>query len=168
MPQYYNEINGVVFSKPVHWTQIQPQSIDLTLDDWIMVPKKTGGIPNVGDNYEDFFEVPKELSDYPFGFVISRGDFCLLRTAESIKVPHNVVGRLDGRSGMARLGLMIHATAHTINPGFNGRLVLECSVIGPFSIKLSPGDSVCQVSFSEIEHSYTRYNGKFQNQFLGE
>lgn len=58
-------------------------------------------------------------------FFLHPGELALATTLESVKLPANIIGWLDGRSSLARLGLMVHVTAHRIDPGWEGRIVLE-------------------------------------------
>ena len=83
-------------------------------------------------------------------FYLHPGELALGVTVERITVPDDVVGWLDGRSSLARLGLMIHITAHTIDPGWDGRITLEFANIGRFPLALRPGMRICAVSFEPL------------------
>ena len=91
---------------------------------------------------------PDELRN---GLVIAPGSFCLGVTEESIKIPNYLVGWLDGRSSLARLGLQVHVTAHRIDPGWDGKVVLEFYNCGPFPILLTPGMKIGALSFESID-----------------
>ena len=71
-------------------------------------------------------------------FFIHPGELALAATAETITVPDDLVGWLDGRSSLARLGLMVHVTAHRIDPGWSGAIVLECYNSGKLPLALRP------------------------------
>ena len=77
-------------------------------------------------------------------------------TLEYIALSDSYVGRLEGRSSLGRLGIQVHSTAGHIEPGFEGRLVLEISNVGLMPIALYPGMRICQVSFERLS-SPARY-----------
>lgn len=83
-------------------------------------------------------------------FYLHPGDFALGITVQKITLPTDIVGRLDGRSSLARLGLMVHATAHTIDPGWNGRITLEFFNCGRLPLALRPGMRICAISFEAL------------------
>lgn len=83
-------------------------------------------------------------------FYLHPGELALGVTMERLTVPDDLVGWLDGRSSLARLGLMIHITAHTIDPGWDGRITLEFANIGRFPLALRPGMRICAVSFEPL------------------
>ena len=80
-------------------------------------------------------------------FFIHPGELALAVTAETITIPDDLVGWLDGRSSLARLGLMVHVTAHRIDPGWSGVVVLECFNSGKLPLALRPGMAICAISF---------------------
>ncbi|MCU4137103.1 dCTP deaminase [Buchnera aphidicola (Sitobion miscanthi)] len=87
------------------------------------------------------------------------GSLVLSSTFENITVPNNLVGWLDGRSSLARLGLMIHATAHRIDPGWKGNIVLEMFNAGKLTLVLHPQIKVAALSFEMLSQSVLRpYN----------
>lgn len=80
-------------------------------------------------------------------------------TAESITLPDDIVGWLDGRSSLARLGLMVHVTAHRIDPGWSGSIVLECFNSGKLPLALRPGMTICALNFETLSGPAARpYN----------
>ena len=83
-------------------------------------------------------------------FFLHPGELALAATAETITVPHDLVGWLDGRSSLARLGLMVHVTAHRIDPGWSGAIVLECFNSGKLPLALRPGMAICAISFETL------------------
>ena len=90
---------------------------------------------------------------------ILQGDFVLAQTYEKIKVPRNMIARVEGRSTYARVGLSMHQTAPWIQPGWSGQIILELMNNGPLTIKLTPTkDRPCQLTFfkltSEVEEEY--------------
>ncbi|WAI11876.1 MAG: dCTP deaminase [Buchnera aphidicola (Macrosiphum albifrons)] len=87
------------------------------------------------------------------------GCLILSSTFENITIPNNLVGWLDGRSSLARLGLMIHATAHRIDPGWKGNIVLEMFNAGKLTLVLHPKIKIAALSFEVLSQSVLRpYN----------
>lgn len=82
--------------------------------------------------------------------VIQPGELLLGITAESVKIPTSLVGWLDGRSSLARVGLQVHATAHRIDPGWDGKIVLEFINAGPAPLQLTVGMKIGALSFETI------------------
>ena len=102
-------------------------------------------------------------------FVLHPGELALGITLESITLPDNLVGWLDGRSSLARLGLMVHVTAHRIDPGWSGNIVLEFFNSGKLPLALRPGMAIGAMSFETLtgpaERPYTkRENAKYRDQ----
>lgn len=79
--------------------------------------------------------------------IIEPGELLLGITAESVRIPTCLVGWLDGRSSLARVGLQVHATAHRIDPGWDGKIVLEFINAGPSPLRLTAGMKICAISF---------------------
>ena len=102
-------------------------------------------------------------------FIIHPGELVLAVTHESISLPRTIVGWLDGRSSLARLGLMVHVTSHRIDPGWHGQIVLECFNSGKVPLALAPMMKICAINFeqltSPVEYSYLdRTSAKYKNQ----
>lgn len=83
-------------------------------------------------------------------FFLHPGELALAVTAEAVTVPDDLVGWLDGRSSLARLGLMVHVTAHRIDPGWSGAIVLECFNSGKLPLALRPGMTICAINFETL------------------
>ena len=96
-------------------------------------------------------------------FFIHPGELALAVTAETITVPDDLVGWLDGRSSLARLGLMVHVTAHRIDPGWSGAIVLECYNSGKLPLALRPGMAICAISFETLTSPAIRSYSKRQD-----
>ena len=92
-------------------------------------------------------------------FIIHPGEFALGVTAETVGVGNDVVGRLEGKSSLGRLGIIIHATAGYLDPGNCLRLTLELSNIGGLPVKLYPGMPIAQMSFSPLSSACERPYG---------
>lgn len=102
-------------------------------------------------------------------FYLHPGELALAVTLESVTLPDSVVGWLDGRSSLARLGLMVHVTAHRIDPGWHGHIVLEFFNSGKLPLALRPGMVIGALSFEPMSGSADRpYNrrqdAKYKNQ----
>lgn len=102
-------------------------------------------------------------------FFLHPGELALAATLESVTIPDDLVGWLDGRSSLARLGLMVHVTAHRIDPGWHGQIVLEIFNSGKLPLALRPGMDICAINFetlsSAAEKPYNkRTDAKYQNQ----
>lgn len=100
-------------------------------------------------------------------FVLYPGQFALSSTREYVHLKHEgkLAARVEGRSSLARLGLVVHLTAPTIHAGFSGRIVLEMYNFGPYPLELPPGVNVCQLI---IERLGTTPSGKPTTQFQGQ
>ncbi len=102
-------------------------------------------------------------------FFLHPGELALAITHESITLPDNLVGWLDGRSSLARLGLMVHVTAHRIDPGWSGNIVLEFYNSGKLPLALKPHMKIGALSFETMTgpaaKPYTsREDAKYKNQ----
>ncbi|MFC3120230.1 dCTP deaminase [Agaribacter flavus] len=102
-------------------------------------------------------------------FFLHPGELALAVTYESVTLPSNIVGWLDGRSSLARLGLMVHVTAHRIDPGWSGNIVLEFFNSGKLPLALRPGMKIGAISFEVLsdycEKPYNaRTDAKYRNQ----
>lgn len=89
-------------------------------------------------------------------FFIHPGEFALAVTHESVTLPDNMVGWLDGRSSLARLGLMVHVTAHRIDPGWSGQVVLEFFNSGKLPLALRPLMKIGALSFELLDEACLR------------
>ena len=82
-------------------------------------------------------------------------------TLGSVTWPGNIVGWLDGRSSLARLGLMVHVTAHRIEPGWSGNIVLEFFNSGKLPLALKPGMKIGALSFEVLSGAAEKpYNAR--------
>ncbi|XBC39834.1 MAG: dCTP deaminase [Buchnera aphidicola (Chaetogeoica yunlongensis)] len=111
----------------------------------------------------------KEIVSNDNVFLLNPGVFVLAITFEKFIIPNNLVGWLDGRSSLARLGLMIHATSHRIDPGWKGNIVLECFNFGKTTLSLRPGMLIAALSFEllsspSVRPYNIRSNSKYFNQ----
>lgn len=102
-------------------------------------------------------------------FVLHPNTFVLAITLERVELPDDIVARLEGRSSLGRLGIIVHATASVIDPGWRGRIVLELANHGQMPVALYPGMRVCSVTFeplsSPVEMPYwKKAQAKYKNQ----
>lgn len=117
---------------------------------------------------------PKEYTDFVKKedgkpFIIHPGEFVLGITRERVRIPDDMAAYVDGRSSLGRLGLTAHITSGYVDPGFEGRLVLEISNLGKMPVILYPGMKVCKILFfrltSPCEVPYNkRPDAKYHNQ----
>ncbi|MBP9850549.1 MAG: dCTP deaminase [Candidatus Peribacteraceae bacterium] len=106
-------------------------------------------------------------------FIVQPGEFILGVTQEKITVPDDLVVRVEGRSSLGRLGIIVHSTAGFVDPGFVGTITLEISNLNRLPVALYPGMRVCQLAFEMMSSpAETPYNmkphSKYQNQVLPE
>lgn len=130
---------------------IQPASIDLRLGTELLRYEYLGVPPDFEVNQESIkagFMVPMEF-DPIHGVSFSPGLFLLGSTLEWIKIPVDLVGRIEGKSSLGRLGLMVHSTAGFVDPGFEGQLTLELYNVSPYPIRLLPGMKIAQLSLMQ-------------------
>ncbi len=102
-------------------------------------------------------------------FFLHPGELALAVTHESVTIPADLVGWLDGRSSLARLGLMVHVTAHRIDPGWSGAIVLECFNSGKLPLALRPNMTIGAINFETLSSPAARPynqrdNAKYKNQ----
>lgn len=83
-------------------------------------------------------------------FTLHPGEFILAITKEYIEMPDDLTGRLEGRSSIGRLGVVIHSTAANIECGFRGNITLELANMGRIPVMLYPGMRICSLSFDEL------------------
>lgn len=125
--------------------QIQPASVDLRLDK---VLKNIDG--------ETFYLDEKSM------YVLQPGEFILGSTVEYVNIPHDLVARVEGRSSIGRLGVMVHVTAGYIDPGFRGNITLELFNCSDKPFQLNFGDCLCQIVFETLSSPCKQpYDGKY-------
>jgi dCTP deaminase len=83
-------------------------------------------------------------------FIIQPGDFVLATTIESVQLADDLLGRLEGRSSLGRIGIIVHSTAAVFDPGWQGRVVMELGNLGRMPVALYPGMRICSLTFEEI------------------
>ncbi|MXW42614.1 MAG: dCTP deaminase [Acidimicrobiia bacterium] len=137
---------GRIQIEPLDTEAIQPSSVDLRIDRHFLVFRNhTEGLIDVKKQLDSLTE-PVEIE--PDGlFILHPGEFVLGATLERVQVPEDLVARLEGKSSLGRLGLLIHSTAGFVDAGWNGHLTLELSNVATLPITLYPGMKIGQISF---------------------
>ncbi len=96
-------------------------------------------------------------------YVLQPGEFILGSTVEYVTIPHDIVARVEGRSSVGRLGVMVHVTAGYIDPGFKGNITLELFNCSDKPFQLCFGDYLCQIVFETLSSPCLNgYDGKYQ------
>ncbi|MDH3295821.1 MAG: dCTP deaminase [Acidimicrobiia bacterium] len=138
--------NGRIIIEPFTESAVQPSSVDLTLDHrFIVFRNHTLGHIDVKENLEDLTDMVESTDGKPF--ILHPGEFVLGSTAERVAIPADLVGRIEGKSSLGRLGLLIHTTAGFVDAGWDGQLTLEFSNVASLPITLYPGMKIGQISF---------------------
>ncbi|MDN5570771.1 MAG: dCTP deaminase [Propionibacteriaceae bacterium] len=148
---------GRVRLEPFEATMIQPSSVDVRLDRFFRL------FDNHKYPFIDPAEEQPELTrlvevDADEPFVLHPGEFVLASTLEQVTLPDDLAARVEGKSSLGRLGLLTHATAGFVDPGFTGHVTLELSNVATLPIKLWPGMRIGQLCFFQLssaaEHPY--------------
>jgi dCTP deaminase len=140
---------GIIKIKPLSDEQIGPSSVDLTLsNEWYFFNKKRLS-KNVDLSKVDYKKAFKKKKADKVQLL--PGEMCLGKTLEKIKIPSNIVGKLEGRSRYARMGVIIHTTSAVVQPGSNNHQILELVNLAPFSITIHAGMRLSQVLFDKME-----------------
>lgn len=150
---------GRIVIEPLDLTCIQPASVDIHLDNKLLV-FKTWRHPfyiDVKQNIDDLSE-PVEI-DETKPFLLNAGEFVLASTLESITLPDDIVARLEGKSSLGRIGLLIHSTAGYVDPGWQGHLTLELSNVAKLPVTLYYKMPIGQISFLRLTSSVERVYG---------
>ena len=148
---------GRIVIDPLSEDSIQPASVDLHLDRHILV-FRNNRVPyiDIRSNSEKLTELVTIGDDDPF--MLHPGEFVLGSTLEHVEVPDDLVARLEGKSSLGRIGLLIHSTAGYVDPGWQGNLTLELSNVSNLPITLYHRMKIGQISFLRLttpaEHLY--------------
>lgn len=102
-------------------------------------------------------------------FILQPGDFVLAVTVESIKIADDMIGRLEGRSSLGRLGIVVHSTASIFEPGWNGVVVMELGNLGRMPVALYPGMRICSMTFEQLSSpAKVPYSKKKTAKYVGQ
>ena len=149
---------GRIVVEPIDYADIQPASIDLHLDCRFLV------FSNSRQPYIDVRQPQDDLTEEVHiqpgdQFILHPGEFVLGSTLEHIELPDDLVARLEGKSSLGRIGLLIHSTAGFVDPGWKGRLTLELSNVARLPIALFQGMAIGQISFLQLTEPAQRLYG---------
>lgn len=138
---------GQVTITPFDPLSVQPASYDVRLDRYFRVFENS-----VVTHIDPKVEHPTKLVEVIPGqpFVLHPGEFALGCTAEQLSLGDSLAARLEGKSSLARLGLLAHATAGFIDPGFSGQITLELASVANLPIMLWPGMKIGQICFQPL------------------
>ncbi|MFQ5826824.1 MAG: dCTP deaminase [Dehalococcoidia bacterium] len=161
---------GRIVIEPLSENCIQPASVDLHLDRRLLI-FRSHRFPFYIDLKQQLDglteEVQLEKNQY---FSLQPGEFVLGSTLEHVGLPDDLVARLEGKSSLGRVGLLVHSTAGYVDPGWRGRLTLELSNVSKLPILLYPGMKISQISFLRLSTPAERPYGspglgsKYQDQ----
>jgi dCTP deaminase len=143
---------GRIRMEPYDPAMLQPSSIDVRLDRFFRV-FENHRYPHI-DPAADQSDLTREVEpegDEPF--ILHPGEFVLGSTYEVVSLPDDVAARVEGKSSLGRLGLLTHATAGFVDPGFTGHVTLELSNVATLPIMLWPGMKIGQLAFFRLSSS---------------
>ncbi len=155
---------------PMEPDQVQPASVDVRLGAQFLVFR------NHTCEVIDPFQKPADLMERVEvgdgeAFILHPGEFVLGTTLEAIGLPDDLVARVEGKSSLGRLGLLIHATAGFVDPGWtHGQITLELSNVATLPIKLWPGMRIGQLSFHMLDKPAERPYGhpELNSKYVGQ
>jgi dCTP deaminase len=102
-------------------------------------------------------------------FILQPREFALAITEESLELDDDVLGRLEGRSSLGRIGIIVHGTAGLFDPGWRGKATLELSNLGIMPVALYPGMRICSFTFEQLSSPVsTPYYKKAGNKYAGQ
>jgi dCTP deaminase len=161
--------SGRIGISPLDAGSIQPSSVDLHVDRYFRVFRNhTQRVIDVRENQEELTELVESVGDDPL--ILHPGEFVLGSTVERVRLPDDLVGRLEGKSSLGRLGLLIHSTAGFVDAGWDGYLTLELSNVANLPITVYPGMKIGQISFlrmttpADAPYGSAGLGSKYQNQ----
>jgi dCTP deaminase len=160
---------GRIGIEPYDEALLQPSSVDVRVDRYFRVFRNSRyPFINVKEAQEDLTELVEVDDDQPF--ILHPGEFVLGSTLERVRLPDDLVARLEGKSSLGRLGLLIHSTAGFIDPGWDGHVTLELSNVANLPITIYRGMKIGQLSFvqlsepAEAPYGSERLGSKYQGQ----
>lgn len=141
----------LVLPSPDLKAQLGSCSLDLRLGDKFRVFEHSRN-PYLDPTKKDYTnEITSEIKVKKGDpFIMQPGDFVLAVTMERIKIPDDLLGRLEGRSSLGRLGIVVHSTASIFDPGWDGQCVLELGNLGRMAVALYPGMRICAMTFEQL------------------
>ncbi len=158
---------GTLVIDPFREEHVQPSTVDLQLESKVRIFNNFElGVIDLRQKDDP----TKEVKIGKKGFIIHPNEFLLGSTVERFKIPLDLAAKIEGRSSLGRLGLIIHATAGYVDPGFSGDITFEISNISRTPIKIYAGMRIAQICFfqmsSPVEHPYgsKKLGSKYQGQ----
>jgi dCTP deaminase len=160
---------GRIVIEPFDDGCVQPSSVDLHVDRFFRVFRNhSQRVIDVKDDQEELTELVEVREDD--ALILHPNEFVLGVTTERVALPADLVGRLEGKSSLGRLGLLIHSTAGFVDPGFDGHLTLELSNVANLPITVYPGMKIGQISFlrmtapADAPYGSAELQSKYQHQ----
>ena len=151
-------------------TQLGSVSIDFRLGTTFMVFEHSRYSyidPRQPQSIGDAMRTIEVTDEQPF--IMQPGDFALASTIESLELDDDILGRLEGRSSIARLGITVHSTAAVFEPGWRGTATMELSNLGRMAVALYPGMRICSFSFEQLSSPVmVPYHAKANNKYAGQ
>ena len=160
---------GRIIIEPFDPLCVQPSSVDLHVDRYFRVFRNHSLQVIDVKQQQDVLTELVEIDDGE-AFILHPGEFVLGSTSERVALPTDLVGRLEGKSSLGRLGLLIHTTAGFVDPGFDGYLTLEFSNVANLPITVYPGMKIGQISFlrmtsaADVPYGSGELGSKYQGQ----
>jgi len=143
---------GRILIEPYDESLLQPSSVDVRVDRFFRVFHNARyAYIDVKEPQEELTELVEIDDDRPF--ILHPGEFVLGSTLERIVLPDDLVARLEGKSSLGRLGLLIHSTAGFIDPGWDGHVTLELSNVANLPITIYHGMKIGQISFMQLSEA---------------
>ncbi len=140
---------GRIVIDPLDPSDVQPASVDLHLDRKLLVFRNSRrALIDVREDLDGLTEI-EEIPDVQ-PLILHPGEFVLASTLEYIALPDDLVARLEGKSSLGRIGLLIHSTAGYVDPGWKGHLTLELSNVASLPVTLYYGMKIGQISFLRL------------------
>lgn len=156
--------------KPNLSTQLGPCAIDFHLDKTFKIFNHSK-YPYIDPRDQAVStELMKEIKvKGKEAFIMRPGEFCLATTIESLELSDDLLGRLEGRSSLGRLGIIVHSTAARFDPGWTGKPVMELGNIGVMPVALYPGMRICSFTFEELSSPVdVNYKTRKSSKYVGQ
>lgn len=143
--------------------QVQPASIDMHLDRYFMWPSHPWTAIDIDEEPPAY-----ELQETDETVELLPGRFMLASTVERVRIPHDLVGVVNGRSSLGRIGLLVHVTAGYVDPGFYGNITLELANVGNNPIRIRAGRRVAQLVVHQLsEPCAVPYGAERGSKYVG-
>lgn len=165
---------GVSAEDGVNLENIGPSSMDLRLGKYFKIYNHSQFAvldPSNAESFKDIARLVEVEEGRPF--VVQPGEFVLGVTMEKIKLADDLVARVEGRSSLGRLGIIVHSTAGFVDAGFEGTITLEITNINRMPVALYPGMRICQLAFEQMSSAaevpyHKKKHAKYQGQVFPE